>query len=190
MGHDLALGHHDDLVGDLGGELDVVRGQEDGVVVSGEVGDDARERRLAGVVEAAGRFVEQHHRRPGGEHDGQRQREPLSLGQVARVDGVGSTPGASRSSRPRQVPGSASAPVSAAAHSSVDGLEVEQVGGGLRDQPDVRTPLGGGEVAGSSPATLIVPDRRAARALQRPDQAGLARAVAAHQDRDPRRRRA
>ena len=40
---------------------------------------------LGGVVQAAGRLVEQQQRRPRGEHDRQRQGEPLPLGQVARV---------------------------------------------------------------------------------------------------------
>ena len=45
----------------------------------------AGQRALGGVVEAAGRLVEQQHPRAGGEHERQREGEPLALGEVARV---------------------------------------------------------------------------------------------------------
>ena len=79
---------HHDLVGDVRGELDVVGREQDRAPVGGEVGDDPGELGLAGVVEAAGGLVEQHDRRAGGEHDRQREREPLALGEVTRVDGL------------------------------------------------------------------------------------------------------
>ena len=59
-GDDLALGEHDDVVGDLRHELDVVGGHQHRVAVVGEVAQDPGERALGGVVEPAGRLVEQH----------------------------------------------------------------------------------------------------------------------------------
>ena len=74
----------------------------------------------------------------------EREREPLALGQVARVEvlvDAGREPveqaAAGAGARPRRRVGGGAL--------VGDGLEVEQVGGGLRHQPDVRTPLGGRE---------------------------------------------
>ena len=95
-------------------------------------------------------------------------------------------PGASRSSSARQVPpGHAALAVGRVALVG-DGLEVEQVGGGLRHQPDrARTAAGRAASAGSMPSTVDgARPRRGAAALQGPQQRRLARAVAAHQRRD------
>ena len=88
-GDHLALGEHDHVVGGPGDELHVVGGHQHRVPVGGEVPEDAGERVLGQVVEPPGRLVEQQHRRAGVEHQRQRQREPLPLGQVPRVDVVG-----------------------------------------------------------------------------------------------------
>ena len=70
-----------------------------------------------------------------------------------------------------------------------DGLEVEQVGGVLRHQPDERAPA---RRRRGGPGRAAHPHRRRARAaaaaLQRPQQRGLAGAVAPHQRGDPARR--
>ena len=64
----------------------------------------------------------------------------------------------------------------------VDGLEVEQVGGRLRHQPDQRAARpAASRAAGSWPSDAHRSRRTPAAALQRPDQRRLARAVAAHQ---------
>jgi hypothetical protein len=179
-GDDLALGHHHDLVRDVRGELDVVRGDQHGVVAGGEVGDDPGQLGLARVVQTAGRFVEEHHGGPGREHDGQRQCQTLALGEVARVDEVlhargepveQAAAGAGRRLRTEVCRGALVG----------DRLEVEQVRGGLRDQPDVRTPLVGRELRGVAPRHVDRAGAPPSGALERPDQARLARPVAPHQ---------
>ena len=97
---------------------------------------------------------------------------------------VSSMPGASRSSSAATGPGlRVGAGVGGGALLG-DGLEVEQVGGRLRHQAHVRTPLGGRQVG------RVVADHGdgagapLARALQGPDQARLAGAVASHQHGD------
>ncbi len=87
---DLTLGHHDDPVGDVGDELHVVGARPPPPAAR----PPARRRIVAkrglrGVVEAAGRLVEQQHRRRGAELDRQHQGEPLPLGQVTRVPVAG-----------------------------------------------------------------------------------------------------
>ena len=61
VGHDLAVGQHDDAVGDRRHELDVVGGQQHGVArrrrARAAIADQAA---LGRVVEAAGGLVEQH----------------------------------------------------------------------------------------------------------------------------------
>ena len=82
---DLALGEHDHLVGDQRGELDVVGGDQHGPALGGEAAQAAASAALGAVVEAAGRLVEQYDRRAAGQHQREGEREPLPLGEVARV---------------------------------------------------------------------------------------------------------
>ena len=140
-GDDLALGEHDDLVGDGGDELDVVGGDEHGVPVGGEVAQDPgqlapwRCSRGRGSARRAARRAGR-----GGEHEGQGEREALALGEVARVGGVvdaGHQPVEDRAGA-----GTAGGALLG------DGLEVEQVGGGLRQQRDAAAATGGVEGGG------------------------------------------
>src|ERR1700742_3407043 len=88
--HD-AVAEEDDALGGLGGELDVVRGDEDGGALRGEAVDEGDEVVLAAAVHAAGRLVEGDEagdavavEAAGG---GAREGEALALaaGEVARV---------------------------------------------------------------------------------------------------------
>ena len=85
---------------------------------------------LAGVVEAAGRLVEQQQAGPVDQHQRQGERQPLALGEVARVRVVRRR----RARAGRAARGSRPVPPSPARALLGDGLQVEQVGGGLRHQ--------------------------------------------------------
>ena len=121
-----------------------------------------------------------------GEHDRQRQGEPLPLGQVARVL-------VARQARHQPVQQRAAAAGCGAGALvgrgalRVDRLEVEQVRGGLRHQPDERASLGGLGRGGVDGRPRVVDLDLAVAALpgalQGPQQRRLARAVATHQRR-------
>ena len=86
------------------------------------------------VVQASGRLVEQHH--PGGDRelDGQHQRELLACRQVTRMvvaGDAGDDAVEHRAGRARR-----GAVAVGLGEFGVDGVQVEQVGGGLRDQAD------------------------------------------------------
>ena len=138
--------------------------------------------RLGRVVQPAGRLVEQQHRRRGGEHDRQGQRQPLALGQVARVRVVGDA--GRRAGRAASRRRARRAPAVAVGRGALvgDGLEVEQVGR-RSAAPGRPAPRGARRPrpAGSAPSTATTPPARRPAALQGPEQRGLAGAVAAHQ---------
>ena len=171
---------HHDLVGDQRGELDVVGGHQDRPARR----RPARAGRRPGPAwrSSRGRAWARRAGRPGGfagEDQGQGEGEPLALGQVARVPVAGDA----RDERVEELAG----PLSPGRALLVDGLEVEQVGGVLRQQPDQRPSYGGLDLGGVGAADVHRARAPRSRALERPQQRGLAGAVAAHQRGDPRR---
>ncbi len=118
-----------------------------------------------------------------GQDDRQRERQPLALGQVARVLVAGDA-GHQPVEDGAAGAGAAVGGVALLGH----GLEVEQVGRRLRHQPDQRP---GGRPAPGRPGrpadapTATAPAGTPTAALERPQQRGLARAVAAHERGDP-----
>ena len=83
------------VVGDLGDELHVVGGDQDRRPSAAMAAQRRGEGVLDGVVEPARRLVEEQHGRRAGEHEGQREREPLTLREVTGM-GSPSMPGTSR----------------------------------------------------------------------------------------------
>ena len=113
--------------------------------LAGELVEDPGQGRLGLVVEAPGGFVEGDHGRGGRELDGQHQRELLSGGQISRMrvrrdagrDRLEDPAGRRRGSWST----AASVPVGLGEF-GLDGVEVQQVGRGLRDEAD-QAPGGG-----------------------------------------------
>jgi hypothetical protein len=62
-----------------------VGGQHDRVALGASSRSTVDQAPLGGVVQPAGRLVQQHSRRPRGEHDREHQPEPLPLREVPRV---------------------------------------------------------------------------------------------------------
>jgi len=185
---DLAVGHHDRVVGGLRDELHVVAGHEHRVPVGGQGTHRRRERSLGGVVQPARRLVEQQHARPGRQHQGERERQALALGEVARVRVVGYAGDELVQDPPAPAPVRGTLAV-AGSQLLGHGLEVEQVRGVLREQPDQGAALrrGPGRGVGDDPLAAYVDGAGEPRAgaLECPQQGGLAGAIAAHQCRDP-----
>ena len=184
VGHDLAVGEDDDAGRDLGGQLDVVGGEHHAVAVGGEVAQRGDQALLGGVVEAARGLVEQQHRGRGGEHHGEREREALPLGEVARVGGVvdaGSEPVEHRARRARARRRSRA---SAARHSSPTRSATSRSVGSCGTSPTRVTSSRprrrrGTRAADASRCRVV----RVVQADERGEQRRLAGAVAAH-DRD------
>ena len=135
---------------------------------------------LGGVVQAR-RWA----RRAGGRAGGRRaRRERASARRWPSERSRGwlspGMPGGTRRSRARRSP---LPPVGGRALVG-DGLEVEQVCGGLRHQPDQGAACRRVEAGRVEGPDLDVAGVAAAAPLQRPDQRRLARAAAAHQGRD------
>ncbi len=115
-----AVAEQHDPLGEGGGELDVVGGDEEAGAAAGEVADQVDQVGLAGAVHTAGRLVEGDQARQlvavHAARQGDRQCQPLALaaGEVARVgvDRVlqpdqpqGREPGIARAARPLPAPG-------------------------------------------------------------------------------------
>ena len=173
VGDHLAVGQHDDPVGDLGGQLHVVGGEHDGV--------PARRRGRAGSARAApwrgspgrGSARRAAPGRRAGQHDGQGQGEPLALGQVPRVLVARSTGPAIRSSRPARRAGRRRrSPRSAPRHSAADRVGVQQVARVLRHQPDPADQLGRRQVRRATPAGDVHPARGGAHRARQGRRAG------------------
>ena len=146
--------------------------------VVGEHPEHGRQLGLRRVVQPAGRLVEQEHGRGTDQHHDEGQGQPLALGEVARMGVVGDV-------RDESVEELAGLPRAAVGCQTLlgDGLEVEQVGGGLRHQSDegaapgrrLGRRVGAGDLDASGPAL--------AAALEGPEQRRLAGPVASHQSR-------
>lgn len=165
------------------GELDIVGGDDHRTPFACQRADDVDESALGTVVETAGRFVEQQGLRGGGEPGGEDRGEFLPLGQVTGMGGVVDT----GSKAVREGTGAPSCRgfgvrlVEFLPHA----LRVEEVGGGLRHQSDEPAGVCRGDGVRVR-STSAVPDGDRAgtawpRALQGPQQGGLAGAVAPHQ---------
>ena len=81
----LALGEHQHPGSDLSHHLHVMRRQHDRMPGSSQLAQDRHQPTLGAVVQTPRRLVEQQERRSTTQYDGQRQTEPLSLGQVPRM---------------------------------------------------------------------------------------------------------
>ncbi len=125
--------------------------------VGGEVAQDLHEPVLRGVVEAAGRLVEQQQRRPGREHDRQRQREPLPLGQVAGVLRRPARRGTAGSNSSSVVPAGAALSRSAWAHSSPTVAAYSRSPGTCGTRPTWWSSRLGRTSAGTCPSTTTRP---------------------------------
>lgn len=104
-------------MGQLGRQLHVMGGQDDGVALGGQPAQDLDQADLGGVVQAAGGLVEEQQGGTAGEDQRQGEGQALALGEIARVDVVGDV----RKQRGHEVPagaGGAPASESAAAHSA------------------------------------------------------------------------
>lgn len=104
-------------MGQLGGELHVVGGQDDGVPVGGEAAKDLDQADLGGVVQAAGGLVEQQQGGAAREDQREGEGQALALGEIARVGVVGDV-GEQRGDEVAAGAGGAAASESAAAHSA------------------------------------------------------------------------
>ena len=152
--------------------------------VLGQPGQGGGERALRGVVEAAGRFVEQHQGRGAREHDRQHQRQPLPLGEVPGVP-VAGDPGHQPVEHLAAGAGPDPGAVIRGRTLLVHGLEVEQVVGVLRHQPDASTAGCGVQPGGVGTGDRDPAGRTSPGALERPQQRRLPGAVAAHHRADP-----
>ena len=139
---------------------------------------------LGGVVEPAGRLVEQQHRRRADEHQ---RRAPAP----AAGPRTGRAGGRRRGCRAPAGRGACGIPRAAVGGRALlgDGLEVEQVGGGLRHQPDEVAPARRRQRGRVRPADVDA-SRPGAGALPCSAQSSvdLPGPVAAHQRGDPARR--
>ena len=136
--------------------------------------------RLAVVVEAACRLVEQHHARLGRELDREDEREPLAFGQIARMRVVGDPRNDAVEQRARAVPRRIGFGVGLR-ELVADRVEVEQIARAFagRDRHG-RGPPRPRRRAGRR--RRLRPSRScAARSLQRPQQRRLPRSVAPHE---------
>ncbi len=105
--------------------------------------EHADEPGLRRVVQPAGRLVEEQQRRPAGEHDGQREREPLSLGEIARMCGVRHAGQQLADQRPAGARLGTRVGVGGRALGG-DGVRVQQVARLLRHEPDLADELARG----------------------------------------------
>ena len=144
---DLAVRQHDGPVAHTGRQLDVVRGQHDGMSVVSQLPQDRDEAVFAGVVQPSSRFVEQQEGGTRCQHDRQRQGEPLSLGQVAGVAVAGHT-GQDPLERVRGRPLVQAGHLVGRTALGLDALAVEEETRILRDQPHVADQIRRGETSG------------------------------------------
>ena len=70
----------DEVVGELVGLLEVLRGEQHGDTVGGEAADDVPHARCGARVEAGGRLVEEQHRGPADEAGGEVEPAPHAAG--------------------------------------------------------------------------------------------------------------
>src|SRR5665648_806648 len=185
----VADGHHDHPGGALRDELHVVAGQQNRTTVRCVPDQHPGQVSLRGIVQAAGRLVEQQDARGRGELDRQCQCQALTLREVARVRSIGD-PGGQVVQQGTGRPGRRSVRLRALGR---DGFAEQQVLRGVRHQGHPAPRVAGGQPRGVGMLRTHV--GRAGRhldgtpaaapgPLQRPEQRRLARAVAAHQGDD------
>src|ERR1039458_10011183 len=85
VGYHLAVGEHDDPVGHLGHQFDVMGRHDDTAAPGRELAELVGQSLLGAVVETARGLVEQQQRWLWRQHYRQREREALTFGEVLRV---------------------------------------------------------------------------------------------------------
>lgn len=170
-------------MGQLGGQFDVVRGQDDGVPVGREAAQDRDQTGLRRVVEAARRLVEQEQRRAGRQHDRQGEGEALALREVT---GVGVVRDAGQEPRDQITAGARIRARVVVGGRALGGhrVRVQEVPRFLRDQADAADQLARARAVRDRAAHQGRAGRRADQADQGGQEGGLPGAVAAHQGDD------
>lgn len=167
-------------MGELGGELHVVGGQNDRVALGGQRAQEGDQAGLRRVVEAAGRLVEEQQRGAGRQDDGQGERQSLALRQVTRVRVVADAQQQLGHQRPAGTGPGARVGIGRRALGG-HRVRVQQIPRLLRYETHAAYEVPRGGAMRDRPADPHGSGRRFDQADQRREQSGLAGAVPSHQ---------
>ena len=181
--HDLTVGEQDAPIRHARHDLHVVRREHDGGAAGREPAQDPLEVCLRGVVEAAGRLVEQDKPRSVRQDDGEGEDESLALGEVSWVCVAVDAMQQLVEDGSRRASLEASLRVGRRALRGDRGLREQELGT-LGHEPDEAGPLLRGQVDRASSLDLDDTLGRRADPREEAEQRRLARAVAPHERRD------